>query len=79
LLKGPAELSIYSLPADYIADLDSNGLLDDDLMKFLKGPRYDSSKLLELLTSQDIAMKTSIATTLPALYNSLVNYSSFLK
>jgi len=74
ILKGPVELSIYSLPKDYIMQLDSNGMLDDELIGLLVGPSHDPAKLLKLITSQDVAMKTSIKETIPALYKSLTNF-----
>lgn len=79
ILKGPIELSIYSLPKDYIMDLGNTGMLDDELIRLLVGPSYDPANLLKLLTSQDIAMKTSVKEVIPLLYKSLMNYNSFLK
>jgi len=74
LLKGPPELSIYSLPKDYIMELDNNGLLDDELKRLLVGPSYDPTNLLKLITMQDFAMKTSIEETIPMLHKSLTNF-----
>jgi MoaA/NifB/PqqE/SkfB family radical SAM enzyme len=79
ILKGPVELSIYSLPKDYIMDLDNSGMLDDELIRLLVGPSYDPANLLKLLTSQDIAMKTNVEEVIPTLHKSLMNYNSFLK
>jgi sulfatase maturation enzyme AslB (radical SAM superfamily) len=76
ILKGPPELSIYSLPKGYIMQLDNNGLLDDELKRLLVGPSYDPANLLKLITSQDVAMKTSIKDTIPTLHNSLTNFFS---
>jgi len=74
ILKGPPELSIYSLPKDYIMDLDNNGMLNDELVGLLVGPSYDPANLLKLITSQDVAMKTNIKETIPTLYKSLTNF-----
>ena len=74
ILKGPMELSIYSLPKDYIMELDRNGMLDDELIRLLVGPSYDPANLLKLITRQDVAMKTSIEETIPALHKSLTNF-----
>jgi MoaA/NifB/PqqE/SkfB family radical SAM enzyme len=75
VLKGPIELSIYSLPKDYIMELDHNGMLDEELIRLLVAPSYDPAQLLKLLTSQDVAMKTSIQEAIPALHKSLIRFS----
>jgi MoaA/NifB/PqqE/SkfB family radical SAM enzyme len=74
ILKAPMELSIYSLPKDYITELDSIGTLDDELTRLLVGPSYDPTNLLKLITIQDVAMKTSIKETIPTLHKSLTNF-----
>jgi sulfatase maturation enzyme AslB (radical SAM superfamily) len=74
ILKYPTELSIYSLPKDYIIKLKENNLLNDNMIKLLNGPVYDPVKLLALLNMQDSAMKTNIEQTIPMLYNTLINH-----
>jgi len=74
ILKYPTELSIYSLPKDYIMELDSASALDDELIRLLVGTNYDPANLLKLITKQDLAMKTSIEKTIPSLHKSLTNF-----
>jgi hypothetical protein len=71
LLKYPTELSILSLPDNYITQLRNKELLDIDLENALTtGTRRDPQKLLQFLQDQDAAMKTDLAATIPELYQS---------
>jgi len=72
LLKYPTELSIHSLPENYVMQLRAKQLLDTDLENALnsESPR-DPSKLLKFLQDQDAAMKTDLARVIPDLYQSL--------
>ena len=72
LLKTPSELSIYSLPDTYIKSLEDAGVIDDYLNNLLSADqRHSPLNLLDLVLSQDKAMGTDIALTVPDLYQSL--------